>query len=98
MWDSSSFITLTYSEENKPENGSLNVKHFQDFMKRLRKKLKKKLATFTVANMAKNWLVLTIMPLFMVMIFQIAHCGNKNLSPYSHPLSLMSPGVMVSRQ
>jgi hypothetical protein len=35
--DSSSFITLTYDEEHIPGDGSLNVKHFQDFMKRLRK-------------------------------------------------------------
>lgn len=31
------FITLTYDDENLPPDGSLNVKHFQDFMKRLRK-------------------------------------------------------------
>ena len=32
------FITLTYAPEHLPQNGSLNKKHFQDFMKRLRKK------------------------------------------------------------
>lgn len=31
------FITLTYSDEFLPRDKSLNVKHFQDFMKRLRK-------------------------------------------------------------
>lgn len=36
---SSCFITLTFSDENLPDRGSLNVKHFQDFMKRLRKKI-----------------------------------------------------------
>jgi hypothetical protein len=36
------FITLTYNNENLPEDGSLNKKHFQDFMKRLRKKYKNK--------------------------------------------------------
>ena len=30
------FITLTYSDEHLPKNGSLEKKHFQDFMKRLR--------------------------------------------------------------
>lgn len=30
------FITLTYDKEHLPKNGSLDVKHFQDFMKRLR--------------------------------------------------------------
>ena len=33
------FITLTYNDENLPLNGSLDLKHFQDFMKRLRKKV-----------------------------------------------------------
>lgn len=33
----SSFITLTYKPECLPEHGSLNIKHFQDFMKRFRK-------------------------------------------------------------
>jgi len=33
----SSFITLTYDKEHLPPGGSLDVKHFQDFMKRLRK-------------------------------------------------------------
>lgn len=35
-----SFITLTYSPENLPHDLSLNKKHFQDFMKRLRQKIK----------------------------------------------------------
>ncbi len=36
------FITLTYNNEKLPKDGSLNKKHFQDFMKRLRKKYKNK--------------------------------------------------------
>lgn len=32
-----SFITLTYNDENYPQNGSLDKSHFQKFMKRLRK-------------------------------------------------------------
>lgn len=35
--DESAFITLTYNKEKLPKDGSLDVKHFQDFMKRLRK-------------------------------------------------------------
>ena len=31
------FITLTYNPENLPEHNTLVKKHFQDFMKRLRK-------------------------------------------------------------
>lgn len=37
--DESAFITLTYDEGHLPRDGSLNVKHFQDFMKRLRKRV-----------------------------------------------------------
>jgi hypothetical protein len=40
MHEESCFITLTYKE--MPEGNSLNKKHFQDFMKRLRKKLEPK--------------------------------------------------------
>ena len=32
-----SFVTLTYDDNHLPEYNSLNYKHFQDFMKRLRK-------------------------------------------------------------
>lgn len=36
--DESAFITLTYDENHLPEGGSLDLKHFQDFMKRLRRR------------------------------------------------------------
>ncbi len=38
MHDDNCFITLTYDDEHLPKDGSLNKKHFQDFMKRLRHK------------------------------------------------------------
>lgn len=38
LHDDNCFITLTYSPENLPEDGSLDVTVFQKFMKRLRKK------------------------------------------------------------
>lgn len=37
MHEANSFITLTYSDEHLPSDGSLQVKDFQDFMKRLRR-------------------------------------------------------------
>lgn len=40
LHDQNCFITLTYNPENLPEDGSLHKKHFQDFMKRLRKRFK----------------------------------------------------------
>lgn len=38
MHEDNTFITLTYNEDNLPYPPSLNVKHYQDFMKRFRKK------------------------------------------------------------
>lgn len=39
LHDENSFITLTYNDENLPENSSLRYVDFQKFMKRLRKKM-----------------------------------------------------------
>ncbi len=36
LYDKNCFLTLTYDNENLPENGTLRKKDFQDFMKRLR--------------------------------------------------------------
>lgn len=38
LYTNNCFLTLTYNDDNIPENGSLVKKHFQNFMKRLRKK------------------------------------------------------------
>ena len=38
LYENNCFITLTYNHDYLPKDGSLNKKHFQDFMKRLRKK------------------------------------------------------------
>lgn len=40
------FITLTYDNAHVPPSGSLNVKHYQDFMKRLRYEYKSKTIRF----------------------------------------------------
>jgi len=36
LYEDNCFITLTYNDENLPKDGSLDKKHFQSFMKRLR--------------------------------------------------------------
>lgn len=38
QWESSLFITLTYDDENLPNDKSLNKKHVQDFIKRVKKR------------------------------------------------------------
>ena len=42
MHDMNCFITLTYDEEHVPEDGSLNHRHFQEFLKDLRQKMARK--------------------------------------------------------
>lgn len=41
MYEDNIFITLTYNNENLPKDGSLNLEHYQAFMKRLRRKYPK---------------------------------------------------------
>lgn len=44
--DASCFVTLTYSDENLPKDGSLSVEHCQKFLKRLRKNVGVKVRYF----------------------------------------------------
>ncbi|AJK28271.1 putative replication initiation protein [Eel River basin pequenovirus] len=46
LHDDNCFLTLTYDDEHLPEDGSLDVKHFQDFMKRLRERIKPRKVRF----------------------------------------------------
>lgn len=46
----SSFLTLTYNHESLPDDGSLNHRHFQLFMKRLRKSLGNKKVKYFLAG------------------------------------------------
>lgn len=46
LYENNCFITLTYNPENKPKDNSLHKEDFQNFMKRLRKKIKQKVRYF----------------------------------------------------
>lgn len=46
LHDRNCFLTLTYSDENLPENGSIDVREFQKFIRSLRKEAKAKLRYF----------------------------------------------------
>lgn len=46
MWGDNSYLTLTYDDEHYPEDGSVQVRTFQLFMKRLRKSLRGKKIRF----------------------------------------------------
>lgn len=46
MHSANSFITLTYNDAHLPDDGSLNLRHFQLFMKKLRKSLDERIRFF----------------------------------------------------
>lgn len=46
LYEENAFITLTFNDENLPEDNSLNVRHWQLFMKRLKKHYKGKKIRF----------------------------------------------------
>jgi len=46
LHEDNSFITLTYNDEHLPEDASLDVRHFQNFMKRFRKSIAPKKVRF----------------------------------------------------
>lgn len=79
MYDNNCFITLTYSPENLPPDGGLRKKHFQLFMKRLRKKLKKKFGTIIAENMATIQTGLTIMLSSLTIILMIGNIYSIHL-------------------
>lgn len=54
LYDKNCFITLTYKPEKLPDDGSLNVRHFQLFMKKLRKKYGQKIRFFHCGEYGEN--------------------------------------------
>lgn len=70
-----SFITLTYSNEYLPENGTLVKKHFQDFMKRLRR-YNPKMGTKHIDADGKIT--------YKIRYYQSAEYGSKNDRPHFH--------------
>lgn len=54
MYENNCFITLTYSDENLPENNSLKLRDFQLFMKKLRKRFGKDIRFFHCGEYGEN--------------------------------------------
>ena len=46
LYEENSFVTLTYDDSHLPPTGSLDITHYQKFMKRLRKKYEPKIIRF----------------------------------------------------
>lgn len=52
--DENSFLTLTYNDENLPDDGSLDKRHFQKFMKKLRNKVDHPIRYFACGEYGDN--------------------------------------------
>lgn len=66
LHDDNCFVTLTYDEDHVPSDNSLNKKHFQDFMKRLRKNV-----NYPIKKRAKE-LKIPYVP----KVIRYYHCGE----------------------
>lgn len=76
--EDNAFITLTYSPDYLPKDGSLHKDHFQNFMKRLRKKLDKGFVY------EKNGEKVTVEGGRKVRFFHCGEYGEKNSRPHYH--------------
>lgn len=74
LHDKNCFITLTYSPEFLPKDRSLDVKHFQDFMKRFRRR---------VTNSSDKYFVSTD---FKIRFFHCGEYGEKLGRPHYHAI------------
>lgn len=77
MYDKNCFITLTYSPENLPKNGTLVVEDFQKFMKKLRKEFK---GDKPIWNQKKNIFE------YPIRFFHCGEYGEENKRPHYHAL------------
>nr|QXN72778.1 MAG: replication initiator protein [Microvirus sp.] len=76
LYEDNCFITLTYSPENYPPDGSLQVKHFQDFMKRLRSWWTSKQRALSVPRRLRG----------KIRFFHCGEYGEKFFRPHYHAI------------
>lgn len=81
LWSEKCFITLTYDDEHLPFNGSLNKKHFCDFMKRLRKDVGVKIRYFHCGEYGEKYK----RPHYHAIIYNYDFSHDRVHIPYSDP-------------
>ena len=79
LWLNNIFITLTYNEQNLPEHNQLVKKDFQDFMKRLRKKIDTDQKKENILTKINN-------PTPKVRFFHCGEYGEKFGRPHYHAI------------
>jgi len=92
LYDENCFITLTYDNENVPEDFSLKLHHWQNFMKRLRKSLPQKIRFFACGEYGDE----NLRPHYHAIIFnhdfqdKKLHSYNKQKQPIFTSENLLS--------
>lgn len=79
LYEDNCFITLTYSDEHLPKDGSLNKKHFQDFMKRLRFSVRPKVGfpeSISMSSDQKRLYSKAVLEPFEFPKIRYYHCGE----------------------
>ena len=79
LWLNNIFITLTYNDQNLPEHNQLVKKDFQDFMKRLRKKIDTDQKKENILTKINN-------PTPKVRFFHCGEYGEKFGRPHYHAI------------
>lgn len=76
-WPDSAFITLTYSDENLPDNGTLVKADLQKFFKRLRKKLNKDIKYYACGEYGDK----TSRPHYHAIVFGLDYLDGRQVLP-----------------
>ena len=76
LHENNCFITLTFNDDNLPSDKSLDVRHFQLFMKRLRKQFGSNIRYYHCGEYGENFVVRIIMHAYSTLIFLIKNIQN----------------------
>lgn len=90
--DHACFITLTYAPEHLPKGGNLVTKHYQDFMKRLRKKFNVPIYYFHCGEYGEK----SGRPHYHAILFGIDFC-NEKFDPDTHVIARRDSGAIAYR-
>ncbi len=90
LYEDNSYITLTYSDANLPSDLSLNLRHFQLFMKRLRKYFEQPIRFFHCGEYGEKFL----RPHYHACLFNVAF-SDKKLFKIQNGFPLYSSAILA---
>lgn len=90
-WSENCFLTLTYSDENLPPDGSLDHRHFQLFMKRVREHFKQRVRFFMCGEYGPQ----TLRPHYHALLFNCDFRDRKIAGKSGSGFSFYSSEVLT---